>query len=168
MRAERSTFGRAWARGAALAVLTLGLALAAASSAQAEWSQYRGSPERNARTVWDGMTGPTGTLDWQVKIGDGAMVDASPVVNPNTGIVYLGTTADSDLAGTARLLAFYPNGHGLTRVKVVLPEAVEMRELFKAAARHDVQIRKLNYRRDSLEDIFLSAMRDKGETSGRP
>jgi outer membrane protein assembly factor BamB len=111
MRAERSTFGGAWARGAALAVLTLGLALAAASSAQAEWSQYRGSPERNARAVWDGAAGPTGTLDWQVEIGDGAMVDASPVVNPNTGIVYLGTTADSELAGTARLLAFYPNGH---------------------------------------------------------
>jgi ABC-2 type transport system ATP-binding protein len=64
--------------------------------------------------------------------------------------------------------AFYPNGHGLTRVKVVLPEAVDMKELFRAAARHDVQIRKLNYRRDSLEDIFLSAMRDKGEASGRP
>jgi ABC-2 type transport system ATP-binding protein len=64
--------------------------------------------------------------------------------------------------------AFYPNGHGLTRVKVVLPEAVDMRELFRAAAAHDVQIRKLNYRRDSLEDIFLAAMRDKGEASGRP
>jgi len=57
--------------------------------------------------------------------------------------------------------AFYPNGAGIARVKVVLPEAVEMRELFRLAARHDVQIRRMNYRRDSLEDIFLAAMKDK-------
>jgi len=54
--------------------------------------------------------------------------------------------------------ALYPNGQGVARVKVVLPEAVEMRELFRLAAEHDVQIRRLNYRRDSLEDIFLAAM----------
>jgi ABC-2 type transport system ATP-binding protein len=54
--------------------------------------------------------------------------------------------------------ALYPNGQGLARVKVVLPEQVEMRELFRLAAEHEVQIRRMNYRRDSLEDIFLNAM----------
>jgi ABC-2 type transport system ATP-binding protein len=56
--------------------------------------------------------------------------------------------------------AFYPNGAGMARVKVVLPEAVGMRELFRLAAEHEVQIRRMNYRRDSLEDIFLAAMKD--------
>ena len=58
--------------------------------------------------------------------------------------------------------AVFTNGSGLARVKVVLPEATEMRELFRAAAEHEVQIRRMNYRRDSLEDIFLSAMREDG------
>ena len=45
-----------------------------------------------------------------------------------------------------------------SRLGVVLPEQVEMRELFRLAAEHEVQIRRMNYRRDSLEDIFLNAM----------
>jgi ABC-2 type transport system ATP-binding protein len=62
--------------------------------------------------------------------------------------------------------AFYPNGQGVLRVKVVLPETIEMRELFHLAAQHDVQIRRLNYRRDSLEDIFLAAMKEDGGLRG--
>jgi ABC-2 type transport system ATP-binding protein len=62
--------------------------------------------------------------------------------------------------------AIYPNGSGLTRVKVVLPEKTEMRELFRLAALHDVQIRRMNYRRDSLEDIFLQAMKENGGAVG--
>jgi ABC-2 type transport system ATP-binding protein len=44
------------------------------------------------------------------------------------------------------------------RAKVVMPENIAMRELYSIASRHHVQIRKMNYRRDSLEDIFLRAM----------
>ena len=44
----------------------------------------------------------------------------------------------------------------------MLPETIEMRELFRLAAEHDVQIRRMNYRRDSLEDIFLAAMKENG------
>jgi ABC-2 type transport system ATP-binding protein len=44
------------------------------------------------------------------------------------------------------------------RAKVVMPENVAMQQLYSIAARHQVQIRKMNYRRDSLEDIFLRAM----------
>ena len=43
-----------------------------------------------------------------------------------------------------------------------------MRELFRLAAVHDVQIRRMNYRRDSLEDIFLAAMKEDGGDRGRP
>jgi ABC-2 type transport system ATP-binding protein len=50
--------------------------------------------------------------------------------------------------------AWFPTG----RAKMVLPENISMRELYTVAAKHQVQIRKMNYRRDSLEDIFLRAM----------
>jgi ABC-2 type transport system ATP-binding protein len=44
------------------------------------------------------------------------------------------------------------------RVKVVLPDGLEVRRLYELAAEQNVQIRRLNHRRDSLEDIFLKAM----------
>jgi len=44
------------------------------------------------------------------------------------------------------------------RLKLVMPSGVSARELYRAAADHEVQIRHLDYRRDSLEDIFLKAM----------
>lgn len=47
---------------------------------------------------------------------------------------------------------------GAGRLKIVLPENIELRQLYRLAAEHSVQIRRMNYRRDSLEDIFLKAM----------
>src|SRR6266550_1421054 len=44
------------------------------------------------------------------------------------------------------------------RVKLVLQEGAEIRDLYRIAAAHDIQIRRLNFKRDSLEDIFLKAM----------
>jgi ABC-2 type transport system ATP-binding protein len=44
------------------------------------------------------------------------------------------------------------------RVKLILQNGVEIRDLYKIAAEQQVQIRRLNYKRDSLEDIFLKAM----------
>ncbi|MDQ5846999.1 MAG: ABC transporter ATP-binding protein [Acidobacteriota bacterium] len=44
------------------------------------------------------------------------------------------------------------------RVKVVLREGIEVRDIYRIASEHDVQIRRLSYKRDSLEDIFLKAM----------
>jgi len=41
---------------------------------------------------------------------------------------------------------------------MVLPEGVEIRDLYVLAAERDIQIRRLNYKRDSLQDIFLKAM----------
>jgi ABC-2 type transport system ATP-binding protein len=35
---------------------------------------------------------------------------------------------------------------------------MEIRDIYKVAAASNVQIRRLNYKRDSLEDIFLKAM----------
>jgi ABC-2 type transport system ATP-binding protein len=60
---------------------------------------------------------------------------------------------------------------GAGRLKVVLPESIDVKQLYKIALEHSVQIRRMNYRRDSLEDIFLRAMsgsRDsKVATNGR-
>ncbi len=46
------------------------------------------------------------------------------------------------------------------RLKIVLPEGVEVRDLYRLAAEREIQIRRLDYKRDSLEDIFLKAMED--------
>ncbi len=47
---------------------------------------------------------------------------------------------------------------GSGRLKMVLPAGFEMREIYRLAAERDLQLRRLNYRRDTLEDIFLKAM----------
>ena len=44
------------------------------------------------------------------------------------------------------------------RLKLVLPDGLEVRQLYQVAAEQNVQIRRLNHKRDSLEDIFLKAM----------
>ncbi|MGA2271019.1 MAG: ABC transporter ATP-binding protein [Bryobacteraceae bacterium] len=50
------------------------------------------------------------------------------------------------------------------RVKLILPDGLEVRRLYEVAAQQNVQIRRLNHKRDSLEDIFLNAM---GAANGR-
>jgi len=44
------------------------------------------------------------------------------------------------------------------RVKLIMPDGLEVRRLYEIAAEQNVQIRRLNHKRDSLEDIFLKAM----------
>jgi ABC-2 type transport system ATP-binding protein len=44
------------------------------------------------------------------------------------------------------------------RLKLILQNGVEIRDLYRVAADHKVQLRRLNFKRDSLEDIFLKAM----------
>jgi ABC-2 type transport system ATP-binding protein len=46
------------------------------------------------------------------------------------------------------------------RIKMVLPDGVEIRDLYRIAAESDVQIRRLDHKRDSLQDIFMKAMED--------
>jgi ABC-2 type transport system ATP-binding protein len=50
--------------------------------------------------------------------------------------------------------ASFPGG----RIKLVIPDHMEARDLYVIAAEQGVQIRRMNQRRDSLEDIFLRAM----------
>src|ERR1700723_1631077 len=44
------------------------------------------------------------------------------------------------------------------RMKMILADGVETRDIFRLAAERQVRIRRMNFRRDSLEDIFLKAM----------
>jgi len=50
---------------------------------------------------------------------------------------------------------------GNRKIKMVLPETVEIRDLYRAASDFSIQIRRLDYKRDSLQDIFLKAMENK-------
>ena len=50
--------------------------------------------------------------------------------------------------------ASFPGG----RIKLVIPDHIEARDFYVIAAEQGVQIRRMNQRRDSLEDIFLRAM----------
>lgn len=50
--------------------------------------------------------------------------------------------------------ASFPGG----RVKLIMPEAIEARDLYRVAHENGVQIRRMHSRRDSLQDIFLRAM----------
>lgn len=47
---------------------------------------------------------------------------------------------------------------GYGRFKMICPVGFELREIYRLAAERDLQLRRLNYRRDTLEDIFLKAM----------
>ena len=47
---------------------------------------------------------------------------------------------------------------GANRLKIVLEEGIEVRDLYRLADQEQVQLRRLSYKRDSLEDIFLKAM----------
>jgi ABC-2 type transport system ATP-binding protein len=50
--------------------------------------------------------------------------------------------------------ACFPGG----RIKLVIPNHIEAQDLYVIASEQGVQIRRMNQRRDSLEDIFLRAM----------
>jgi ABC-2 type transport system ATP-binding protein len=60
----------------------------------------------------------------------------------------------------------FPNAGEGHRMKVVLPSSVELSALYDLGEQHDILIRRMSNRRDSLEEIFLSAMRDDAANGG--
>src|SRR6185503_3807039 len=74
----------------------------------------------------------------------------------NRKFVMLETRGDQDkfVAAVGKLGCEYAVT-GDHRVKLVLQGGIEVRDLYQIASEHDVQIRRLSYKRDSLEDIFL-------------
>ncbi|HEV8487390.1 MAG TPA: ABC transporter ATP-binding protein [Blastocatellia bacterium] len=79
----------------------------------------------------------------------------------NRKFLELETRGDNDAfaAGVAGLGCEYALT-GDQRIKLVLQPGVEIRDLYRIADERQVQIRRLNFKRDSLEDIFLKAMED--------
>ena len=68
--------------------------------------------------------------------------------------------AQSSFAAALRQLGCEVAVQNRRRLKAVLPESVEIRNLYAAAAENGIQIRRVDFKRDSLEDIFLKAMED--------
>lgn len=44
------------------------------------------------------------------------------------------------------------------RMKMILADGIDVRDVYRVAAEQEVRIRRLSFRRDTLEDIFLKAM----------
>ena len=66
--------------------------------------------------------------------------------------------ANGDFLGAIEQLGCETATGAQGRIKLILPDGMEVRQLYEIAARQDVQIRRLSHKRDSLEDIFLKAM----------
>ncbi|MFN7965872.1 MAG: ABC transporter ATP-binding protein [Acidobacteriota bacterium] len=84
--------------------------------------------------------------------------------NANRRLLELETVGDNaGFAAALTALGCTLATSGKRGMKVVLPERIEIRDLYQAAAARDVQIRRLAPKETSLEEIFLKAM---GETHG--
>jgi ABC-2 type transport system ATP-binding protein len=77
----------------------------------------------------------------------------------NRKFIELETVGDSDgfARGIGSLGVEYAM-QGENRIKMVLPPGVRIRDLYRLASERQIQIRRLDYKRDSLQDIFLKAM----------
>src|SRR6516225_4961030 len=76
----------------------------------------------------------------------------------NLKFLELEVSQENGFLESVRALGCECANFGGGRLKVVLSDDIELRQLYRLAAEHSVQIRRMNYRRDSLEDIFLKAM----------
>lgn len=76
----------------------------------------------------------------------------------NLKFIELELKDDHGFLEAARQMGCECASFGNGRLKLVLPEQIEVRQLYTLAAERSIQIRRMNYRRDSLEDIFLKAM----------
>jgi len=54
------------------------------------------------------------------------------------------------------------------RLKIILQAGAEIRDIYRLAGESQVQIRRLTYKRDSLEDIFLKAMENGSQAGDAP
>jgi len=74
---------------------------------------------------------------------------------------FLEMETQGDLNGFVEAINALGCEHAITgrgRIKIVLQNGARVRDLYKVAGASSVQIRSLNYKRDSLEDIFIKAM----------
>jgi ABC-2 type transport system ATP-binding protein len=74
---------------------------------------------------------------------------------------------DASFTAAVEALGVEMAAGGKQRMKLVLPAGVEVRDLYRLAAERQVQIRRLDYKKDSLQDIFLKAMETEVADHGR-
>jgi ABC-2 type transport system ATP-binding protein len=86
----------------------------------------------------------------------------------NLKFLEMEVTCENGFLDSIRNLGCECASFGQGRLKVVMPDNIEVRQLYRLAAEHSAQIRKMNYRRDSLEDIFLKAMAGPAASTGAP
>ena len=86
----------------------------------------------------------------------------------NLKFLEMEVTCENGFVDSIRNLGCECASFGQGRLKVVMPDHIEVRQLYRLAAEHSAQIRKMNYRRDSLEDIFLKAMSGPAVSTGTP
>lgn len=87
-----------------------------------------------------------------------ALCDLEEERKANLKFLELEVSSENGFLESVRGLGCECASFGSGRLKIVLPDNIELRQLYRLAAEHSVQIRRMNYRRDSLEDIFLKAM----------
>lgn len=88
-----------------------------------------------------------------------ARLDAAP---PASRLLELETADDGTaFAATLAALGCEVARRG-RRLKTVLPSGLELRDIYQAAAAGNIQLRRVQFRRDTLEDIFLRAMEENG------
>jgi ABC-2 type transport system ATP-binding protein len=87
----------------------------------------------------------------------------------NRSFLELETRGGDDASFTAAVeaLGVEMAAGGKQKMKLVLPAGVEVRDLYRLAAERQVQIRRLDYKKDSLQDIFLKAMETEVSDHGR-
>src|SRR5262245_45640169 len=86
----------------------------------------------------------------------------------NLKFLELEVTEGNGFLESVRRLGCECASFGVGRVRVLLPDNIDLRQLTRAAAQHDVQIRRMNYRRDTLEDIILKAMAGQPKAAAAP
>jgi ABC-2 type transport system ATP-binding protein len=75
---------------------------------------------------------------------------------------------DSALAARLGALGAETVSEGEGRWRIVLPQELEVSDLWQVTAKLNLGVRKLTHRRDSLEEIFLKAVGHLQQTPGEP
>ena len=70
--------------------------------------------------------------------------------------------ADPSFADALEHLGCECASFGGGKFRLILPVGIQIQQIYAIAAKHHVEMRRMNYRRDSLEDIFLKAMQPAG------
>jgi ABC-2 type transport system ATP-binding protein len=110
------------------------------------------------------------TCDEVVILKDGLVVHHADLeAERRTNRRFIELEVSGDDTGFAEALAALGAAgvcEGSGRWRIVLPPAVEVRELWLVAERRELLVRKLTQRRDSLEEIFLKAVGHLAHTPG--